>query len=42
MVAYFRVADEGASLLRQHTRLDAWWARMARRRSVVAVCLPPA
>jgi glutathione S-transferase len=41
MVAYFRLAAEGASLLDRHPALAAWWQRMARRRSVEAVCLPP-
>jgi glutathione S-transferase len=41
MIAYFRLAAEGASLLDRHPALAAWWQRLARRRSVEAVCLPP-
>jgi glutathione S-transferase len=41
MVAYFRLAAEGASLLERHPALASWWQRMARRRSVEQLCLPP-
>lgn len=41
MIAYFRLADEGDALLRGHSRLQAWWTRIAARESVRRVCLPP-
>lgn len=41
MFAYFRLASEGAFLLRQHVALHAWWDRVAQRPSVRTVCLPP-
>jgi len=41
MFAYFRLAEDGAALLRQHRALAAWWQRIAARRSVEAICLPP-
>jgi glutathione S-transferase len=40
--AYFRIAAEGAALLKRHGTLDAWWHRMAQRPSVATVCQPPA
>ena len=41
MLAYFRLASEGASLLDNHPPLRSWWDRIAARPSVRAVCVPP-
>jgi len=40
MFYYFRIAAEGAALLKQHAGLQRWWDRMSERRSVAAVCRP--
>jgi glutathione S-transferase len=34
MIAYFRIAPEGAEILMRHPRLSAWWERMVRRASM--------
>ena len=41
MFAYFRLADEGQGLLRQHAALQAWWDRLAQRTTVRNICAPP-
>ena len=41
MIAYFRLAEDGAALLGRHHALAAWWQRIAQRRSIETVCLPP-
>jgi glutathione S-transferase len=40
MLAYFRMAPEGAAMLRRHDALQRWWDRMAERSSIAAVCRP--
>jgi glutathione S-transferase len=40
MLAYFRLAPEGAALLKRHAGLEAWWRRMAERSSFAAACPP--
>lgn len=40
LLAYFRMAPEGAAMLRRHDALQRWWARMAERGSIAAVCRP--
>ncbi len=34
MIAYFRIAPEGAQALARHARLAAWWERMSERPSL--------
>jgi glutathione S-transferase len=41
MIAYFRLAEEGATLLRDHPSLRSWWERIAARPSFRMVCPPP-
>jgi glutathione S-transferase len=41
MFAYFRLAEEGETMLRQHPPLQSWWERIAQRPSTRRVCLPP-
>jgi glutathione S-transferase len=40
MLAYFRLAPEGAAMLDRHAGIRAWWERMAARESVAAICRP--
>jgi glutathione S-transferase len=40
MIAYFRLAPEGADLLSRHARLAAWWERMNRRPAVRRTAFP--
>lgn len=42
MVAYFGLAPEGAAMMHEHRKLEAWWTKLAKRPGVRGVCLPPA
>jgi glutathione S-transferase len=41
MIAYFRLAAEGSTLLHRHAGLQRWWNRIAALPSVGSICRPP-